>query len=220
MLKILNEFNNNCGIKSNLANFIWKVGIIIDSISYCICTIYFKKNSYIPLYFIIMIVLFIISHTIFIMKAARAIGENFYFRQLFNIKRIGVIYRKIDQYQKDWITKYCKKNKLNVINKLEIMIQEIRLRKEKNTIKYINPIIIGTLCITVWEIALQKATEKIGFWNMIPITIVLTIGISLGIGWITKEIIEDKKFFDQFERYIGYKRLEELLVYSALKCKK
>ena len=116
-----------------------------------------------------MIILFIISHTIFIMKASKEIGEKFYLKQLFNIKRIGVIYNKIDQYQKDWITKYCKKNKLNVINKLEIMIQEIRLKRGKNTIKYINPIIIGTLSITIWEIALQKATEKIGYWNMIPI---------------------------------------------------
>ena len=49
------------------------------------------------------------------------------------------------------------------------MIQEIRLKRGKNTIKYINPIIIGTLSITIWEIALQKATEKIGYWNMIPI---------------------------------------------------
>lgn len=169
MQKILNEFNSNCGIKSNLANFIWKGGIIIDSVIYCICTLYLKKSSYIPLYFIIMIILFIISHTIFIMKASKEIGEKFYLKQLFNIKRIGVIYNKIDQYQKDWITKYCKKNKLNVINKLEIMIQEIRLKRGKNTIKYINPIIIGTLSITIWEIALQKATEKVGYWNMIPI---------------------------------------------------
>lgn len=55
---------------------------------------------------------------------------------------------------------------------------------------------------------------------MIPIAIVFTIGLSIGIGWITKEIIEDKKTFNQFERYFGCKRLEELLVYSALKCKK
>lgn len=220
MQKILNEFNSNCGIKSSLANLIWKGGIIIDSVIYCICTIYLKKSSYIPLYFIIMIILFIISHTIFIMKAAKEIGEKFYFKQLFNIKRIGIIYSKIDRYQKDWITKYCKKNKLNVINKLEIIIQEIRLKREKNTIKYINPIIIGTMCITIWEIALQKATEKIGFWNIIPIAIILTIGLSIGIGWITKEIIENKKIFNQFERYFGYERLEELLVYSVLKCKK
>lgn len=193
MQKLLNEFNSNCGIKSSLANFIWKGGIIIDSIIYCICTLYLKKISYIPLYFIIMIILFIISHTIFIMKASKYIGEKFYLKQLFNIKRIAIIYSKVDQYQKDWITKYCKKNKLNVINKLEIMIREIRLKREKNTVKYINPIIIGTLSITIWKIALKKTTEKIGFGNMIPIAIVFTIGLSIGIGWITKEIIEDKK---------------------------
>ncbi len=45
MQKILNEFNSNCGIKSNLANLIWKGGIIIDSVIYCICTIYLKKSS-------------------------------------------------------------------------------------------------------------------------------------------------------------------------------
>lgn len=220
MQKILNEFNSNCGIKSSLANIIWKGGIIIDSIIYCVYALYFKNWSYVPLYFTIMIILFIISHTIFIMKASRKIGERFFIKQLLDIKRIGAIYKKMDQYQKDWITMYCKKNKLNIINKLEIMIQEIRLRREKNTIKYINPIIIGTLSITIWEIALQKITGEIGFWNMIPIAIALTIGLSIGVGWITKEITEDKRIFNQFERYFGYKRLEELLVYSALKCKK
>lgn len=130
------------------------------------------------------------------------------------------VYRKIDEFQNQWIIKYCKNNKINTIKKIEILIQEIRSKREKNKIKYLNPIIIGTLFLTIWEIALQSLTDNIGFWNMIPIAIISIIGISFVIGWISKEITEDKKIFNQFDRYCGNQRLEELLIEVALKCKK
>ena len=83
-----------------------------------------------------------------------------------------------------------------------------------------NPIIIGTLFLTIWEITIEKLTVNIGFWNMLPIAVISIIGLSVGIGWISKEIIEDKKIFNQFQEYCGNQRLEELLIEVALKCKK
>ena len=63
-------------------------------------------------------------------------------------------------------------------------MQELKSEKDRTTIKYINPIILGTLSLTIWEIAIQKVVEKIGFINMLPLAFVSIIGISLIIGWI------------------------------------
>ena len=63
------------------------------------------------------------------------------------------------------------------------LLQE-KNEKERTTVKYINPIILGTLSLTIWEISIQKIVDKIGFINMLPLALVLIIGTSLIIGWI------------------------------------
>ena len=126
----------------------------------------------------------------------------------------------IDEFQKDWITKYCKRNKLNCIEKLNIVRQEIRNEKESKTIKYINPLIIGTLLISVWEVTIERIMDKVGFWSMLLLVIVLVIGLSIFIGWIKKTFTEDKEFFAQYENFSNVSRLEELLLYRILKTKK
>ena len=220
MRKLLNKYNTECAIKSNFANIIWKVGIILNSIIYCINVICLKKSNYILLYFFIMIILFFVSQLVFVVEIGKKIKVSKSSKYFISLKYMRSVYKKIDEFQNQWIIKYCRNNKINTINKIEILIQEIRSKREKSKIKYLNPIIIGTLFLTIWEITLQSLTENIGFWNMIPIAVISIIGISFVIGWISKEIIEDKKIFNQFERYSGNRRLEELLIEVALKCKK
>ena len=220
MEKIIREFKENAAIKSKLASIVWKLGIILDSVTYFIYVIYFKKNLYIFLYFIIIILLFFISNCIFIKNASKKLNIKTNIIKYFDIQYIRFIYEKIDQYQKDWITKYCKRNKLNCIEKLNIVRQEIRNEKESKTIKYINPLIIGTLLISVWEVTIERIMDKVGFWNMLSLAIVLIIGLSVFIGWIKKIFTEDKEFFVQYEKFSNISRLEELLLYRILKCKK
>ena len=55
---------------------------------------------------------------------------------------------------------------------------------------------------------------------MLPIAVVSAIGLSIIIGWISKEFIEDRKLFNQYDAYCSKQRLEELLIEVALKCKK
>lgn len=219
--KIIEEFNNTVAIKSKLANFIWEFGIITNSIAYFICIIFLRKSviAYFLLYFIILILLLLISNLFFIKKASKKLGIRTNIIKCFNIKYIRFIYKKIDEFQKDWITKYCKRNKLNCIEKLNILRQEIRNEKESKTIKYINPLIIGTLLISVWEVTIQRIMDKVGFWNMLSLAIVLIIGLSIFIGWIKKIFTEDKEFFVQYEKFSSINRLEELLLYRILKCK-
>ena len=83
-----------------------------------------------------------------------------------------------------------------------------------------NPLIIGTLLISVWEVTIERIMDKVGFWNMLSLAIVLIIGLSVFIGWIKKIFTEDKEFFVQYEKFSNISRLEELLLYRILKCKK
>jgi len=118
------------------------------------------------------------------------------------------------------MTNYCKKNKLNEISKLEILRSSLCEERKIKTINYINPIIIGTLTFTIWEIGLQKLSDKIGYINMIFIAIVVAVILSVIIGIMKKEFIEDKEMFFEFDKFESNKRLEDLLLYEILKCKK
>lgn len=99
-------------------------------------------------------------------------------------------------------------------------MQELKSEKDRTTIKYINPIILGTLSLTIWEIAIQKVVEKIGFINMLPLAFVSIIGISLIIGWVKKQFLEDKDLIRGFETFSSKERLTELILYRILKSKK
>ena len=69
---------------------------------------------------------------------------------VFRNKYEKTTYQKLNEFQKNWISNYCKRNKIDNITKLEIIKNEIKNRRE-NRVKYINPIILGTLLIVIWE---------------------------------------------------------------------
>ena len=125
------------------------------------------------------------------------------------------IYQDFDIFQKGWITNFCKKNKINNIEKLKIVKEE--LDKRTIIIKYIDPIIIGTLLIAMWELILQKISEEVGIGNTILIGVFWVIIISIIVGWGKKEWREQKEFMNLFNRYSGNERLKELLLYRILK---
>ena len=93
-------------------------------------------------------------------------------------------------------------------------------RNDISNYNYISPIIIGTLTFTIWEIGLQKLSDKIGYINMIFIAIVVAVILSVIIGIMKKEFIEDKEMFFEFDKFETNKRLEDLLLYEILKFKK
>ena len=221
MRNLLEEYKNDGAVNSRLANFIWKSGIIISSIFYCIYFLYYKnENNNLLIYFFAIILLFIVSGTTFIIKASKKIEFNFNYKRIYSIKQLKSLFQAIHEYQKKWIVNYCNRNKLNSINKLNIILQEIKAENDRTTIKYINPIIIGTLSLSIWEIAVQKIVNNTGFWGMLPIVFALVLIISISIGWIKKSFLEDKENFNIFETFSSKTRLEELILYKILKFKK
>ena len=87
-------------------------------------------------------------------------------------------------------------------------------------ISYINPIIIGSLTFTIWEIGLQKLSDKIGYINMIFVAIVVAVILSVILGILKREFIENREMFLEFDKFASNKRLEDLLLYEILKSKK
>lgn len=219
MQKLLETYKEECAIKSKAASVIWKMGIVILSILYI--KFAYGGQNYFKMFVIFLIaiaILYIICLEIFRTQAFKKM--NSFKKNEIKNKKIRQTYLEIDKYQKDWISCYCKKNKINQISKLKIIRESLNNEEKERTIRYINPLIIGTLLFTIWEMGLEKVSEQIGFTNMIILSIVIAILISVIIGVIRKEFLENKKTFLEFDRFANNKRLEDLLLYEILKCKK
>mgnify|MGYP004459939981 FL=1 len=219
MEKLLQKYKDECAISSKLASIIWKIGIIILSIVYI--KLSYGNQNYFKMFVWLLIgilILYLLCLFFFKRKAFNKIYSGKGNKN--NCKKLKILYLEIDKYQKNWMTNYCKKNKLNEISKLEILRSNLCEERKIKTINYINPIIIGTLTFTIWEIGLQKLSDKIGYINMIFIAIVVAVILSVIIGIMKKEFIEDKEMFFEFDKFESNKRLEDLLLYEILKCKK
>ena len=219
MEKLLQKYKEECAISSKLASIIWKIGIIILSVVYM--KLSYGNQNYFKMFILFLIgilTLYLLCLFIFKRKAFNKIYSRKENKN--NCKKLKFLYLEIDKYQKNWMTNYCKKNKLSEISKLEILRSSVSEERKIKTINYINPIIIGTLAFTIWEIGLQKLSDKIGYINMIFVAIVVAIIISVILGILKKEFLEDKELFLEFDKFASNKRLEDLLLYEILKCKK
>ena len=219
MEKLLQRYKDECAISSKLASIIWKIGIIILSILYI--KLSYKSQNYFEMFVLFLmsiLILYLLCLGIFKRKAFNKIylgkeNKN-------NCKKLKTLYLEIDKYQKNWMTNYCKRNKLNEISKLEILRSSLCEERKIKTISYINPIIIGSLTFTIWEMGLQKLNDKIVYVNMICMAIVVAVILSVIIGIMKKEFIENKEIFLEFDKFASDRRLEDLLLYEILKCKK
>ena len=212
MEKLLQRYKQNCAITSKWSSIIWKIGIIIISLIYI--KLSYEGQNYIEMFALFLgciLILYILCLIIFKRKAFNIIYSDR--KNKNNCKKLKMLYKEIDKYQKNWITNYCKKNKINEISKLEILRSCLCEERKVKAISYINPIIIGSLTFTIWEIGLQKLSDKIGYINMIFVAIAVAIIISVILGILKKEFIENKEMFLEFDKFASNKRLEDLLLY-------
>lgn len=220
MEKLIRKYKEECDLSSKLTSRMWKIGqIIIISIfaSNYANTKYFGINFLITV--IAILILHFICRCIELVKIVHKLKLKYSIKDIILKKKIRKdIYIEFDKFQKGWITNFCKKNKINNIEKLKIIREE--LDKRTTIVKYIDPIIIGTLLIAMWEMILQKISVKVGIVNTILISIFLVIIISIIIGLVKKEWREQKEFMNLFNRYSGNERLKELILYIILKSKK
>lgn len=219
MQRLIERYKVECSINSKVASILWKIGIIILSIVYI--KLSYESQNYFKMFIVFLIgilILYLLCLFIFKRKAFNKIYSGKVNKN--NCKKLKILYLEIDKYQKNWMTNYCKRNNIDKISKLEILRSDLCEERKLKAISYINPIIIGSLTFTIWEIGLQKLSDKIGYINMIFIAIVVAIILSVIIGIMKKEFIENKEMFLEFDKFASNKRLEDLLLYEILKCKK
>jgi hypothetical protein len=219
MQRLIERYKVECSINSKVASILWKIGIIILSIVYI--KLSYESQNYFKMFIVFLIgilILYLLCLFIFKRKAFNKIYSGKVNKN--NCKKLKILYLEIDKYQKNWMTNYCKRNNIDKISKLEILKSDLCEERKLKAISYINPIIIGSLTFTIWEIGLQKLSDKIGYINMIFIAIVVEIILSVIIGIMKKEFIENKEMFLEFDKFASNKRLEDLLLYEILKCKK
>ena len=222
MDKLVREYNKECNYTSKLVNRLWKIGQLVILIIFEIK--YLKYKNFLENFIIASLSIIILY---FICKWIESILISKKLKMKYKIKEIVLkrkcrreIYKKFDKFQKDWITKYCKKNKINNIEKLKIVKEELQEKQNNKIVKYIDPIIIGSLLITIWDTIVKKISEEAGTINGVIICFFLTIIFSMLIGKIKKEWQEQKEFMNIFNRYSGDERLKELIIYRILKSNK
>ena len=183
MEKLIRKYKEECDLSSKLASRMWKIGQIIIIV---IFASYYANTKELGINFIITIIAICVLH--FICRCIESVSIARKMKIKCSVKEILLkkkiikkIYQEFDIFQKGWITNFCKKNKINDIEKLKIVKEE--LDKRTIIIKYIDPIIIGTLLIAMWELILQKISEDILIGNTILICVFLLIIISIIVGW-------------------------------------
>ena len=218
--KIIEKYKEECDILSKLASRLWKSGqlfIIIGCLYYGFKTLNYIMAFILPI--ILGCVLYKICECIEIMDIIKKLKLKYKLKEvLFNSKVRNEVYKFYDAFQKCWITNYCKRNKLNNIEKLKILSEE--LDKRDTSVKYINPVIIGALSIVIWEAIIQELVSAVGLIYTIIIAMFLVIIISILTGWWNKEWKENKEFFKTFDAFSGKERLQKLLIFRMLKLEK
>ena len=221
MEKLIYQYNKECNLTSKLANRLWKIGQVIIILIFSI--FYMVYREFFIGFFIsiisIMILYFICTY-IEIIKICNKLRIDLEKKNILKSVYRKKLYEKFDVFQKKWITDYCKRNKIDKIQKLKLLRDELEKKKDNSIIKYIDPIIIGTLLLSVWEALVQKASEKCGTINAIVICTILAVILSIVIGWFRKEWQEQKEFMSLFNKFSGYNRLSFLLLYRILKVNK
>lgn len=221
MEKLIYQYNKNCNLTLKSANRLWKIGQVIILLIFSIFYILYKEfftGFFISL--VSIIILYFICTYIEIVKICNKLQINLEKKNILKRSYRKRLYEKFDIFQKKWITDYCKQNKIDKIEKLKLLREELERKQDNSIIKYIDPIIIGTLLLSVWEVLVQKTSEKFGTMNAIVICTMLAVILSTIIGWFRKEWQEQKEFMSLFNKFSGYNRLSFLLLYRILKINK
>ena len=116
MDKLIKKYNEECSLKSKLANRLLKIGYIL------IVGIFILGNINVGMFFIFSITLYMSCNLIMLRKIASKLNIKFVLKELlFKRKSRTEMYKKVDEFQKKGITNYCKKNRIDSIEKLKII---------------------------------------------------------------------------------------------------
>lgn len=215
MEKLKKEYKEKYEVISSRADKIWKIGMIILTILLTI--IYFIVDTIVYKIFL-FVVFYVLVGSLF------KICSYIYDKELY--KQIQIIYgdknlidrynveyfeELLNEYQKRCITEYIRKNKLNKLGKLSIVINELQDEINKSPEKILRESITisGVLGIFTSFLNFDIQNSLIVYILQYLMCIMSCLYFLLGL----------RKLYDckTFSKYIGLERLKELLIHAALK---
>ena len=142
MENLIYQYNKKCSLTSKSANRLWKIGQVIILLIFSIFYILYKE-FFIGFFILLVsiIILYFICTYIEIVKICNKLQIDLEKKNILKRWYRKGLYEKIDIFQKKWITNYCKQNKIDKIEKLKLLREELRRKQDNSVIKYINPII-------------------------------------------------------------------------------
>ena len=85
---------------------------------------------------------------------------------------------KIESFQKNWITNFCKKKKIDTFNKLNLILTELKIRKEKATTKYMEWELVTSIVLSLLQNWINDASNEMNLINKLVMGLVIAVIIS------------------------------------------
>lgn len=225
MNDLIKKYNSECEIVSKLSDKIWKysqIGIYFFTVFIFYYFMFQKKYllafilsfgfsilfSCVIFYVCMHINDFVIARNLNFVNIAR---KN-------NINR-DTLYKKLDLYQKNWIIDYCKSNNIDSIDKIKILREELKekIQKTNKKVKLIDyPTIISSI---ISNFIFTGFTSTYSYFNLLLFTIIALTYVYL-LKFSIKQFQDFSNNESYFNKYLGYDRLSELLLYCILKSNK
>lgn len=220
MEEIIEKYNKECAVNCKLASGIWKVSIIVFIIAYFY--LYHRgHDAYLVAGFgtIFLILVFILTEIIFMCSVSKKLKFKYSFKDGFSIESVKKVNDAINMYQKAWITSYCKKRKINSFDKLTLILQELKDR-ERKWIKYVDWTVISGILYSLIPEFIKEVLTKGNFTSKVILGASLILIISIILNIIRSEFEKFREMFNSVNAFSNLKRLEDLVFYMAMKCKR
>lgn len=221
MEEILEEYKKECALKSKLASLVWKLWMITSLITY-FYSAFHGYNTWLVAAGILLltILIFMVEQIIFLRYVSKKLEINYSFRDGFDLKKMKKIYSKIESFQKNWITNFCKKKKIDTFNKLNLILTELKIKKEKATTKYVEWGLVSSIVLSLLQNWINDASDEMNLINKLVMGLIVAVIISFLVNFLKNNTKKFKKFFLEPDLYSNIERLEELIFYKIMKSKK
>ena len=127
---------------------------------------------------LLTILIFMIEQIIFLRYVSKKLEINYSIRDGFDFKKMKKICSKIELFQKNWITNFCKKKKIDTFNKLNLILTELKIRKEKATTKYMEWELVTSIVLSLLQNWINDASNEMNLINKLVMGLVIAVIIS------------------------------------------
>lgn len=145
---------------------------------------------------LLTILIFMIEQIIFLRYVSKKLEINYSIRDGFDVKKMKKICSKIESFQKNWITNFCKKKKIDTFNKLNLILTELKIRKEKATTKYMEWELVSSIVLSLLQNWINDTSNEMNLINKLVMGLIIAVIISFFISFFKNNTNKFKNFFE------------------------